>query len=353
MSNKDQNKIIETENDVIEEPPSKMIKIAENQKTPITILTELCAQKKIKKPIFNEINDPETQQKFAKTNCRFYIQVIALGKDAIGAGSTKKQAKHDAAQKLLFELNPKDCDDDNDEDNPDYVTQLLDFCVRKDYHKPQFNETERFGESHCPIFSFECILDSIRVIASANSKKLAKQKAAKACLEIFQQIYPIKKNVSVKSKTEQEINDEINKKITTYMELKKQNKTELMGTSIAKRHDFFINYKHEAIAIELRKILNENLEDKTKVTKLMEILGKHFGSTTIKTDESNYKKFEMFNDDDDADGFSESRILIAKSEDELYTEIINYFTIMLDTEKKKQNEKQTYKNVDLTFIPIN
>lgn len=122
------------------------------------------------------------------TNLRFFIRCQALGHTVLGAGVTKKTAKHDAADKLLRKYRRNYDEDDADDDSKaavdsNYITELLDYCTLKDFHKPLFACIDSYGPSHAPSFTFECKLDSIKREATADNKKLAKQLSAKAVLE--------------------------------------------------------------------------------------------------------------------------------------------------------------------------
>lgn len=139
--------------------------------------------------MYTEITD--TPLEYVDTNLRFFIRCHALGFTVLGAGVTKKTAKHDAADKLLrkYRRNYDEDDDAEDEDeaktavDSNYITELLDYCTLKDFHKPSFDCIDSYGPSHAPSFTFECKLDSIRREATADNKKLAKQLSAKAVLE--------------------------------------------------------------------------------------------------------------------------------------------------------------------------
>lgn len=153
--------------------------------------------KKNCKPQFIEVHTnskeiPEYLRSFEK---KFWIKCIALGTSAIEGGPTKKSAQHSAAQKILEKYargNDDEGDDDEVEepndvlmDQRDYVTDLLNLCVQKNYHKPEFVCVDQFGPSHDMTFVFECHLRSIVSRVQANSKNRAKQMAAKEVYEIL------------------------------------------------------------------------------------------------------------------------------------------------------------------------
>jgi dsRNA-specific ribonuclease len=160
-------------------------------KTPITILNELCSQKKVEKPVYTEIDDVLLPPNFKSLGFKFWMQCQAFNKKAIGGGMIKNSAKHDAAKNLLAKLNSMDTSDSSDDDSGSYhqtgdsVTELLNLCVQKNFHKPIFKVIASFGQSHAPTFRIECRLDSIRRTGSASSKQEAKQLAAKNVLNIL------------------------------------------------------------------------------------------------------------------------------------------------------------------------
>ena len=110
---------------------------------------------------------------------------------------TKKSAKHTAAENLLKKLQRNqngDGDDMSDEDesatlDSDYISDLLDYCTVKDFHKPDFDCILSCGPSHAPSFTFRCSLDSIKKEATAETKKMAKQLSAKAILEEVKKVW--------------------------------------------------------------------------------------------------------------------------------------------------------------------
>ena len=127
-------------------------------------------------------------------DAKFFIKCLAFDRSAIGASMQKKLAKHIAADLVLKKIRFEVFSDDEDEDdiapttsisNNDHISELLNFCVQKNFHKPEFNLIEDYGPTHCPTFTYECVLNSITRKASDSNKKSAKQKAAKYVLDIL------------------------------------------------------------------------------------------------------------------------------------------------------------------------
>lgn len=111
----------------------------------------------------------------------------------IGGGTTKRIAKHSAAEKLIskyFRPNRFEEDDDEVIQTPDvnFISDLMDFCVLKDYHKPEFSLVTSCGPSHAPTFTIECKLNSITRTGTAGNKTQAKQLAAKEVLDILKSV---------------------------------------------------------------------------------------------------------------------------------------------------------------------
>lgn len=102
----------------------------------------------------------------------------------------KKDAKHAAAQKVITKLSRRSSDDEDD-DQPcgnNNIIDLLDYCVLRNYPKPEFECISQCGPSHAPLFTFECRLSSIKRSATARSKQLAKQLSAKVVLDIVRTV---------------------------------------------------------------------------------------------------------------------------------------------------------------------
>lgn len=117
---------------------------------------------------------------------------------------TKKIAKHTAAEILLKKyMRNYDEDDEamdySDEEGAemhgDYITRLMDFCVMKNFFKPEFECINSYGPSHEPVFTFQCRLSSIKKNADAENKKLAKQLSAKKMLDEIMVVSARRKNI--------------------------------------------------------------------------------------------------------------------------------------------------------------
>jgi dsRNA-specific ribonuclease len=97
---------------------------------------------------------------------RFKIVCEAFGCKTVGEGANKKMAKHEAAKKLLRKLqNQNDDSDDNEESQnystSDFVSNLLDYCVLREFPKPVYILKKQVGPSHAPEFTIECQVGSV------------------------------------------------------------------------------------------------------------------------------------------------------------------------------------------------
>lgn len=139
------------------------------------------------------INDPEIPEYLRTYEKKFWVKCIALGKSAIEGGPTKKSAQHSAAGLVIRKIQRKNDDSDSDDEpvsynREDYVTELMNLCVLKNYHKPQFACIDSYGKDHERSFIYECRLDSIVRTATAETKNKSKQMAAKAVLDIVKSV---------------------------------------------------------------------------------------------------------------------------------------------------------------------
>jgi hypothetical protein len=233
-------------------------------------------------PVYADVEKTSLPADFNEPHLKFFMRASAFNKVAIGAGATKKAAKHSAAENLLNKINSLSDDDDDDDDdenssfqnisNHDFISELLNFCVQKNFHKPTIVEIDSFGPTHAPTYIFECRLDSIACRSSASSKQVARQNAAAAVLDIFKSSYPdIEKKVAVVNEKNNDVEERL-RKITTYMDLKKREKTDLMGVTVSQRHNFFLrNVYYEELTKELQKIINEETSDEEKYELLIKV----------------------------------------------------------------------------------
>lgn len=120
----------------------------------------------------------------------FRIRCEALGYSAVGEGSQKKSAKHQAAEKVLKMFlgegsNSPDYDEENgmESSSSDWISQLLQFCIDHAYPKPEFVVIDQKGPSHAPEFNIRCQVGSVCEDANEKNKKMARQMAAHKMLK--------------------------------------------------------------------------------------------------------------------------------------------------------------------------
>ncbi|XP_022906923.1 interferon-inducible double-stranded RNA-dependent protein kinase activator A homolog [Onthophagus taurus] len=178
--------------------------MAKNTKTPVMILQELTVKKGYNPPNYEMVYSQQGTHENT-----FHYSICVQQQQAIGIGKSKKEAKHDAAQKVLELLvNEGIIEEDVVKDvckmqpeGPEAaftdlkapencIPKLNDLCVEHNIPPVVFNELSVAGEAHAREFTFECKIASITTKATARSKKHAKQKAAKDMLDRIMDLLP-------------------------------------------------------------------------------------------------------------------------------------------------------------------
>lgn len=174
--------------------------MAQVQKTPVMVLQELSTKLGISPPVYELITEL-TKQGTHKNE--FFYEVQAFQRIARGTGSSKQIAKHDAAKRMLQQL--QDANIYHPAENPVHgfvpgsaklnnqpiktsvncIGTLCELCEENDIPQPQFEEILDVGPPHCRQFTYDCIVNSIRTRATASTKKQARQLAAKDMLEKY------------------------------------------------------------------------------------------------------------------------------------------------------------------------
>lgn len=167
--------------------------MAKNTKTPVMVLQELAVKR-------NAV--PEYELIFSQQGSHeniFHYQVTILGKQALGVGRSKKEARHEAASKVLKLLAKRGICHPDMTDEPctsaeikadhtqmkapiNCIPKLLDVCFENRIPMAEFVEISDVGPPHCREFTYECRVSFITTRATAGSKKHAKQLAAKDML---------------------------------------------------------------------------------------------------------------------------------------------------------------------------
>ncbi|XP_023028942.2 R2D2 protein [Leptinotarsa decemlineata] len=178
--------------------------MAKNTKTPAMVLQELTVKLALAPPTY-EI----TNCRSGTHDNRFDYVVRAAGIEAFGTGSSKQIAKHDAAQNALAKL--KDLNIYNPSEipvqefkvatsyappgspfkrSPNCIGPLKDMCAENKIPDPIFTLRSDVGPPHCREFTYECKVASITTVATANTKKMAKQIAAQEMMTKIKDVLP-------------------------------------------------------------------------------------------------------------------------------------------------------------------
>ncbi|XP_057662886.1 RISC-loading complex subunit tarbp2-like [Diorhabda carinulata] len=182
-----------------------MSKLAKN---PAMVLQELTVKKCLGPPNFEIVHSISGTHEN-----RFDYRVRVAGVEAIGTGSSKQISKHDAAYKALkmleeigiydpVELPMEEFKASAMQKQAGYrigspnklsincIGPLKDLCMENKIEDPVFTEISDVGPPHCREFTYECCIGSVKTIATANTKKMAKQLTAKEMLERLKYILP-------------------------------------------------------------------------------------------------------------------------------------------------------------------
>lgn len=300
------------------------------EKTPITIVQELCMRRHSLAPFYELIADgTENESKI------FTYSVKAFEQEAIGHGKSKKDAKHEAAINLLtilknipeyqssllgmsdFKALPRlECSDGRDA-----IGQLLDICVSRDWPLATFTVQQACGAPHSPSFTVECRIASLVRIGNFSTKKGAKQIAAQEMLDVIQRMYANESSMEGQSSQIATMTDvPASKHVQTYRELKKSDVKTYLGIKLCDRHRFFQNLKPEQKA-KIREVFDmcDSAEEKVALMcrslhweyRISPVVGHRLGPV---------KLFELLGTNFD--------MVISGLEPALYDEIIDYVSIM-------------------------
>lgn len=167
----------------------KSAHISSLNKTPASIVQEYAAKKRLV-PQYDIIYNGISQSKVT-----FKYSLSLDGYETVGEGTSKKEAKHVAALKLLrqmiddkpelLESEFKECDFENHVVSPfdhnikvNAVGQLNDICTNNKLGLPEFNLVREEGQAHAKLFTISCSVASVVEIATHKTKKQAKHLAA-------------------------------------------------------------------------------------------------------------------------------------------------------------------------------
>ncbi|XP_018571941.1 RISC-loading complex subunit tarbp2-like [Anoplophora glabripennis] len=176
-----------------------------NTKTPAMVLQEFSVKNKYAPPTYEIISS------ITGTHAnRFDYRVTIAGIVAEGTGTSKQIGKHNAAHNALVILKEKGIYDSDEipgkefkasipnnstpespfKASPNCVGPLKDLCMEYKIPDPIFMLLSDVGPPHSREFTFECSVASIKTVATGNTKKMAKQLAAKEMLERIRHVIP-------------------------------------------------------------------------------------------------------------------------------------------------------------------
>lgn len=167
----------------------KSAHISSLNKTPASIVQEYAAKKGLV-PQYNIIYNGISQSKVS-----FKYSLLLDGYETVGEGSSKKEAKHVAALKLLknmiddkpelLDTEFKEWDFENHVVSPfdhnikvNAVGQLNDICSNNKLGLPEFTLVREEGQAHAKLFTISCLVANVVEIATHKTKKQAKHLAA-------------------------------------------------------------------------------------------------------------------------------------------------------------------------------
>lgn len=168
---------------------NKSAHISSLNKTPVSIIQEYAA-KLSQSPQFNLIHNGIAQNKIS-----FKYSLTFMDYETVGEGSSKKEAKHAAALKLLkkmiedkpelLETEFKQWDFDNHVVSPyennikeNAVGKLNDICMNHRIGLPEFYLVREEGQAHAKLFTMCCQVAKMSELATHKTKKQAKHLSA-------------------------------------------------------------------------------------------------------------------------------------------------------------------------------
>ncbi|CAG9863459.1 unnamed protein product [Phyllotreta striolata] len=191
------------------ESPIKKPRTMVKAKNPVMVLQELIIKEKLPPPKYEIISSL-----MGTHNNRFEYCVRAGPVEAFGIGTSKQIAKHIAAHNALIALEELGLYDRQEnpveefkaaalqkmeiEENcsslsstPNCIGSLRTLCEENKFENPEFTELSVVGPPHDREFCYRCQVGSFQTVATGNSKKMAKQLAAKEMLESIKNTIPV------------------------------------------------------------------------------------------------------------------------------------------------------------------
>ncbi|KAL5273498.1 r2d2 family protein [Megaselia abdita] len=211
------------------------------------------------------------------------------------------------------------------------VEILRDLCIKKNCPLPTFELVQQTGNYLQPQYIFLCTVSSITRLGTAETKKLAKQEAAKEIITILQSLESVKTsetnddNLQVTSfeTASEDLEEENYRKFKSYRELTESDvKSLYTGRRFSDRYKYFRNF-YDELKREAHKVLhsNDNLSQEDKVLNLLRALKlKHKVSSLNMLNNQTFVVFDIV---------CEIDVVFINSKDKIYTEILEYFQTML------------------------
>lgn len=177
----------------------KSAHISSLNKTPASIVQEYAAKHHLI-PQYNIIHNGISQAKVT-----FKYSLVLGDHETVGEGSSKKEAKHEAASKLLKKMiheNPKlletdfkQWDFDNHVVSPfennikvNAIGQLNEICANNKLALPEFHLVREEGQAHAKLFTISCHLSKMVEVATHKTKKQAKHLSAVQMVKRFKSL---------------------------------------------------------------------------------------------------------------------------------------------------------------------
>jgi len=218
-------------------------------------------------------------------------------------------------------------------DSPNPVEILRDLCIKRNYPLPEFELVQQTGTYAAPEYTYLCTVSTIKRMATAETKKIAKQVAAQEVIKICESFNKIKLNdykeddlqVTSFENAVEDQEEENYRKFKSYRELTESDvKLTYVGKKFSDRYQYFRNFydelKREAFTV-MRS--DDYLSQEDKVFELLRVLKlKHKKSTMNMLNMETHIVFEVVCDID--------VVFINKKED-IYNEILQYFQGMLSS----------------------
>uniref|UniRef100_A0A1L8DVH6 Putative staufen n=2 Tax=Nyssomyia neivai TaxID=330878 RepID=A0A1L8DVH6_9DIPT len=268
-------------------------------KTPVSILQELLSRRGIT-PTYELV-----QIEGAIHEPTFRYRVSYNDKDAMGAGRSKKEAKHAAAKALIDKLTGQaslgaeqieialesslgpGSFDDKAMGNP--IGWLQEMCMSRRWPPPTYETEMEVGLPHERQFTIACTVLKYREVGQGKSKKIAKRIAAHKMWTRLQDNPP--DAAQLNQVIDEEATEEINQKLNRYVDLK-----DAHIPSLTNQHSFKVAQFHKSLKATFGKALSKlqataslSSADINCIQLLQDIATEHqFDVTYVEVEEKTY-----------------------------------------------------------------